>query len=183
MSRKFSTTDEAFVYLMSLADESDDSDPEMIILPPDPGIVTEDEEIDDACTSIEHGHAIFDEKLQEETAESIEILKEKNDTEFISTPKWTNRTPRFSSAPESFYNEHHQKITDMISGKSPLELFEMMAENMIAQAVEESSKYAGQKNNHDFCLKIDEFKQFFGVIFYSGYHILPREKNVLGKCS
>ncbi|GBN16856.1 PiggyBac transposable element-derived protein 3 [Araneus ventricosus] len=64
----------------------------------------------------------------------------------------------------------------MISGKSPLELFEMMAENMIAQAVEESNKYAGQKSNHDFCLKIDEFKQLLCVIFYSGYHILPREK-------
>ncbi|GBN01240.1 hypothetical protein AVEN_86108-1 [Araneus ventricosus] len=60
-----------------MADESDDSDPEMIILPPDPDFVTDDEEIDDACTSIEHGHAIFDEKLQEETAGSIEILKEK----------------------------------------------------------------------------------------------------------
>ncbi|GBN82213.1 PiggyBac transposable element-derived protein 3 [Araneus ventricosus] len=176
MSRKFLTTEEAFDYLMSLADESDDSDPEMIILSPDPDIVTDDEEIDEACTSIEHGHAIFDEKLQEETAGSIEILKKKNDAEFISTPKWTNRTPKFSSAPESFYNEHHKKITDMISGKSPLELFEMMAENMIAQAVEESNKYAGQKNNHDFCLKIDEFKQFLGVIFYSRYHILPREK-------
>ncbi|GBM38922.1 hypothetical protein AVEN_271039-1 [Araneus ventricosus] len=143
MSRKFLTTEEAFDYLMSLADESDDSDPEMIILPPDPDIVTDDEEIDDACTSIEHGHANFDEKLQEETAGSIEILKEKNDAEFISTPKWTNRTPKFSSAPELFYNEHHQKITDMISGKSPLELFEMMAENIRAQGVEESNKYSG----------------------------------------
>ncbi|GBL99245.1 Transposon Ty3-G Gag-Pol polyprotein [Araneus ventricosus] len=36
-----------------------------------PDIITDDEEIDDACTSIEHGHAIFDEKLQEETAGSI----------------------------------------------------------------------------------------------------------------
>ncbi|GBN44904.1 hypothetical protein AVEN_16252-1 [Araneus ventricosus] len=64
----------------------------------------------------------------------------------------------------------------MISGKSSLELFEMMAENTIVQAVEESSKYAGQKNNHDFCLKIDKFNQFLVVIFYNGYHILPREK-------
>ncbi|GBM00574.1 hypothetical protein AVEN_77379-1 [Araneus ventricosus] len=168
MSRKFLTTEEAFDYLKSLTDEPDDSNPEMLILPPDTDNVTDDEEIDDACTSIQHGHAIFDEKLQKETAVSIEILKEKNDAEFISTPKWTNHTPKFSSAPESFYNEHHQKTTDMISGKSPLELFEMTAENMIAQAVEESNKYAGQKNNHDFCLKIDEFKQFLGVIFYSG---------------
>ncbi|GBN15208.1 hypothetical protein AVEN_23018-1 [Araneus ventricosus] len=160
---------------MSLADESDDSEPEMI-LPPDPDIVTDDEKIDDACTSIEHGHAIFDEKLHRETAGSFEILKEKNDAEFISTPKWTNRTPKISSAPKSFYNEHHQKITDMISGKSPSELFEMMVENMIAQAVEESNKYAGQQNNHDFCQKIVEFKQFLGIIFYSGHHISPREK-------
>ncbi|GBN51323.1 hypothetical protein AVEN_126117-1 [Araneus ventricosus] len=127
----------------------------VIILPPDPDIVTDDEEIDDGRTSIERGHAIFDEKLQEETAGSIEILKGKNDAEFISTPKWTYRTPEFPSSPESFYNEHHQKIKDMISGKSPLELLEIMAKNMIAQAVEESNKYAGQKNNHDFCLKID----------------------------
>ncbi|GBM08522.1 hypothetical protein AVEN_162771-1 [Araneus ventricosus] len=109
MSRKFLTTEDAFDNLMSLADESDDSDTEMIILPPDPDIVTDDEEIDDACTSIEHSDAIFDEKLQEETA---------------------------------------GKITDMISGKSPLELFEVMAENMIAQAVEESNKFAGIASFH-----------------------------------
>ncbi|GBM81545.1 hypothetical protein AVEN_174220-1 [Araneus ventricosus] len=45
MSRKFLTTEEAFDYLMSLADESDDSDPEMIILLPDTDIVTDDEEL------------------------------------------------------------------------------------------------------------------------------------------
>ncbi|GBL72872.1 hypothetical protein AVEN_128067-1 [Araneus ventricosus] len=129
---------------MSLADESDDSDPEMIILPPDSDIVTDDEEIDDACTSIEHGHAIFDEKLQEEIAGSIEILKEKND-DYISTSKCTNRTPKCSSAPESFYNEHHQKIIDMISGKSPLGLFETLAENMIAQAVKEKTSMRDRK--------------------------------------
>ncbi|GBM16127.1 hypothetical protein AVEN_163146-1 [Araneus ventricosus] len=100
MGRIFSTTEEAFDYLMPLADESDDSDPEMIILQPDPDIVTDDKDIDDACTSIEHGHAISDERLQEETAGSIEILKEKNHAEFISAPKWTNRTPKFPSAPK-----------------------------------------------------------------------------------
>ncbi|GBO19442.1 hypothetical protein AVEN_242548-1 [Araneus ventricosus] len=77
MSRKFLTTEETFDYLMSFDDESNDSDPEMIILPSDPDIVTDDEEIGDDCTSIERDQAIFDEKLQEETAGSIEILKGK----------------------------------------------------------------------------------------------------------
>jgi hypothetical protein len=177
-SEKFLTTEEALDYLMSLHDEEDDSDPEMIILPPDPGIVTDDEEIDDASTNIPRGHAIFDEKLQEETAGTIEVLKEINLSEEInvSKPLWTNRAPKFSSTPELFDNEHRQRLSDIISGKSPVELFEIMAENMITKAVEESNKYAGQKNNHDFCLSIDEFKQFLGIIFYSGYHILPREK-------
>ncbi|XP_015907361.3 piggyBac transposable element-derived protein 3-like [Parasteatoda tepidariorum] len=64
----------------------------------------------------------------------------------------------------------------MVSGKSPVELFEMVAKNMIAKTVDESNKYAGQKNNQEFNLKTDEFKQFLGILFYSGYHILPREK-------
>ncbi|GBL67683.1 hypothetical protein AVEN_142358-1, partial [Araneus ventricosus] len=66
----------AFDYLMSLADQSDDNDPDMIILPPDPNIVPDDKETHDACTSIEHDCAIFDEKLQEETAGTIVILKD-----------------------------------------------------------------------------------------------------------
>ncbi|GBM70937.1 hypothetical protein AVEN_111994-1 [Araneus ventricosus] len=71
---KFLTTEEASDYLMSLVDdESDDIDPEIIILPPDTDIATDDEEIDDAYTSIKHSH----------TAGTIEILKEKNDAEFI----------------------------------------------------------------------------------------------------
>ncbi|GBN89198.1 hypothetical protein AVEN_163028-1 [Araneus ventricosus] len=46
---------------------------------PNADIVTDDEEFTyDTCTSIERGHAIFDEKLQEETTGSIEILKENN---------------------------------------------------------------------------------------------------------
>lgn len=68
MSLKFLTTEEALDYLMSLNIESDDSDPEMIILLPDPDIVTDEEDIDDACTSVEHGHVILNENIPEETA-------------------------------------------------------------------------------------------------------------------
>ncbi|GBM55876.1 hypothetical protein AVEN_2573-1 [Araneus ventricosus] len=76
MSLIFLKSEDAFDYLMPLTDESGDSDPEMIILTSDPDIVP-NEEIGDACTSIEHGHTSFDEKLQEETAGTNEIVKEK----------------------------------------------------------------------------------------------------------
>ncbi|GBM43046.1 hypothetical protein AVEN_215174-1 [Araneus ventricosus] len=40
-------------------------------------IVIDDEEIDVACTGSEPGHVAFDEKIQEETDGTIEIIKEK----------------------------------------------------------------------------------------------------------
>ncbi|GBM04830.1 hypothetical protein AVEN_252788-1 [Araneus ventricosus] len=86
-------------------------------------IVTDDEEIDDACTSIEHGHVTFNEKIQGKTDGTIEILKEKDAAEYVSTPTWTNCAPKFSSAPA--YGYDFRKIT--------LELLELMAENMIVQ--------------------------------------------------
>ncbi|GBN33012.1 hypothetical protein AVEN_233217-1, partial [Araneus ventricosus] len=94
-----------------------------IVLPPDPEIVIDDEGIDVACTSSEHGHVSFHEKIQEETDGAIEIIKEKDAAEYILTPSWTNCGPKFPSAPELFYGYDFRKIT--------LELLEMMAENMI----------------------------------------------------
>ncbi|GBN71903.1 hypothetical protein AVEN_241897-1 [Araneus ventricosus] len=97
----------------------------MIILPPDPELVIDDEEIDVACTSSEHSHVAFDENIQEEIDGTIEIIKEKDTAEYILTPPWTNSAPKFPSAPELFYGYDFRKIT--------LELLEMMAENMIVQ--------------------------------------------------
>lgn len=64
----------------------------------------------------------------------------------------------------------------MISGKTPVELFHMMANNMISKTVIETNRYAAQKNCHSFSITETELKQFLGVMFFSGYHILPREK-------
>lgn len=116
--------------------------------------------------------------FQKKPLEKIEVLKGINAAKEIniSEPKWTNRAPKFSSTPELFHSELCQKIVDIISGKSPVEMFEMVAEKMIQKTVEESNKYAGQKNDPEFSLKSDEMKQFLGIMFYSGYHILPREK-------
>lgn len=42
VEKKFLTTEEALEYLMSLDNEVTDSDPDMIILPPDPVIINDD---------------------------------------------------------------------------------------------------------------------------------------------
>ncbi|GBL77492.1 hypothetical protein AVEN_41876-1 [Araneus ventricosus] len=71
-------------------------------------IITDDEESDDACTSIEHGRVAFYENIQEETAGTIEIPKQKNAVEYISAL--------------IVHRNFHQLLNyfmDMISGKSP----------------------------------------------------------------
>nr|CAH7738072.1 unnamed protein product [Callosobruchus chinensis] len=36
--------------------------------------------------------------------------------------------------------------------------------------------YAAQKNDHSFCVTEDEIKVFLGILMFSGYHKLPRER-------
>ncbi|XP_035221708.1 piggyBac transposable element-derived protein 3-like [Stegodyphus dumicola] len=112
-----------------------------------------------------------------ETAGTVEILVENEDEEiYVPKPDWKDCVPKISRASELFSQYSNQSITDLVSGKSPAELFEYIAEKIIDKAVIESNRYAGQKNNHKFSLTKPEFKQFLGTLFYSGYHVLPREK-------
>ncbi|GBL80702.1 hypothetical protein AVEN_225347-1 [Araneus ventricosus] len=65
---------------------------------------------------------------------------------------------------------------EFFAGKSPVELFELICLKLIELTVEESIKYSKQKNNHVFEISMAEMKLFLGILFYSGYHILPQEK-------
>ncbi|GBN57127.1 hypothetical protein AVEN_239717-1 [Araneus ventricosus] len=65
---------------------------------------------------------------------------------------------------------------DFVAGKSIIELFELICLKLIELTFEELIKYSRQKNNNVFEISMDEMKQFLGILFYSGYHILPQEK-------
>lgn len=174
MVRKFLTAEEALEYMNSLSDEELD-DPEMIIIPPE--AVSDEEEIDDSVTNRNIEETCGDPKIQD-TAGTIEVLSNiSEETNFdTKAPKWKKCEPEFSLSPSSFSSEDHQHIIDKISGKTPVELFHMMANDMISHTITETNRYAVQKNDHSFGVNENDIKRFIGILFYSGYHILPREK-------
>src|SRR5690606_6530340 len=43
--------------------------------------------------------------------------------------------------------------------------------------IQESVKYAGQKNDHSFSLESTDLKIFVSILLFSGYHTLPRQKS------
>ena len=50
-----------------------------------------------------------------------------------------------------------------IGDKSPREFFELMADGLFDLLVEESSRYASQKNSHSFTCTTDEYRALLGV--------------------
>ncbi|XP_054720347.1 piggyBac transposable element-derived protein 3-like [Uloborus diversus] len=177
MARKFLTVEEALDYMNALSDDEID-EPEVIIIPPEPDLVSDEEEIDDSFTNC-HTPALNDKSDLQDAAGTVEIFtKNKCDASIFEMKdvKWKKCEPKFDLSSKSIPFQEHQNITDIVSGKNPIELFHMMAEDMIAHTVGETNRYASQKNDHSFSISEGEFKLFLGVMFYSGYHILPREK-------
>lgn len=177
MAKKFKTAEEALEYMNSLSDEELD-DPEMIIIPPEPDAVSDEEEIDDSITNCNEIKTSGDPEILD-TAGTIEILPkicEETSKENIKPPIWKKCEPEFTLQTCSFSSEDNQHIIDQISGKTPVQLFHIMANDMISHTVTETNRYAAQKNEHSFNVNESDIRKFIGILFYSGYHILPREK-------
>lgn len=176
MSRKFLTTQEALDFLWTLDDSDfEDNDNELVIVPPDPDLMSDTEEIDDS--SVRKVEEIMcDEVGSTEVAGTIEILVPNRNENISVNPKWEKCEPKFERTPKAFPQERLQRVKDNVAGKSPIELFEIICLKMIELTVVESIKYSRQNNNHGFEISMDEMKQFLAILFYSGYHILPQEK-------
>lgn len=64
-----------------------------------------------------------------------------------------------------------------LEGKSPVEVFETVVDNDVVHLiVDQTMKYASQHNMHKFNITPEELKVFIGILLYSGYHSLPRER-------
>ncbi|GBM96863.1 hypothetical protein AVEN_156091-1 [Araneus ventricosus] len=176
MARKFLTAEEALEYMNSLSDEEFD-DPEIIIIPQETDAVSDEEEIDDSIANCNIVETCSDPEIRD-TAGTIEVLSNIcEETKFdIKPPKWKKCEPEFSLSPYFFSSQDHQHIADKISGNTPVERFHTMANDMISHTVTETNRYAVQKNDHSFSVNESDIKKFIGILFYSGYHILPREK-------
>ena len=62
---------------------------------------------------------------------------------------------------------------DELNVKTPFESFEKLFGSALELILEETVRYASQKNVHDFSISEGDIKAFIGILYFSGYHKLP----------
>lgn len=173
-------------------DSEDDGEYDMTIIPPDPSVVTDEEEGADGDMethsmprdvpgSIEvfvhnEGSLSSGDSSDEEPLAAKRMRRQQQRQQ--KGPIWRNCPPLYTSRPESTSDvkDRQQAVKEELLELSPVQLFEKIFDEEIMQhIVMNSILYASQNNRHSFQLEISDLKKFIGILILSGYHKLPRE--------
>lgn len=166
--------------------QDENSVSKVTILPPeDVDENTDTDEIDDTLTGAQipsgdiAGLYEIEYKGDEEEMDFEEIVPPKKKRK-IDT-HWTefNYDEKVISFTKATFDE--KAVTETLEQKlkndDPVSLFEtFFDEQLLDLLVEETMKYASQRNVHNFQIEKGEMRIFIGILIFTGYHCLPREK-------
>lgn len=95
------------------------------------------------------------------------------------TADWERISPEYRFDP--LQDTPSQKLHELklvLQEATPVGIFEQFFdESVYNMIVEETLRYANQKNKHSFSISVDEIKIFLGFLIFSGYHTLPSERD------
>ena len=137
-------------------------------------LVSSDSEWDDSDNETLNVKKI---KLSSIHTKSKKTQKKKDPNFFL--PDWKKGDGNYShwQAISTGATDRAERIIEELKSLSPIAIFEKLVDKQLMQhIVDQSILYARQKNNHTFSLTIEELKNFFGILFLTGYHRLPRER-------
>lgn len=178
------TLNEALDYLKVLENEDSSelsSDGEVdskgigvTIIPPDPDIVTDEENVDDDIlndTNI---------PMPKDVAGELEIhFNNSGNKSKKSTKKnivWKKNSAIHKDEPIADKRDILQALSEKLNNHRPIDVFnQMFDEKLFEHIVQESIKYAHQHNRQKFSLSVSMLKRFVGFLLYSGYVSLPQE--------
>nr|XP_026496431.1 piggyBac transposable element-derived protein 2-like [Vanessa tameamea] len=176
-----------------LEDSDSEADYEFAIIPPEPSIVTDEEEGAD--------EAMITASLPRDVPGNIEVFRSNKDTipcgdldssddeplaekakrsrrQQPDQPVWRTCSPTYSTttqerteviARQTLVKEQFQNLT-------PVQIFEKIFDDeVISLIITNTILYANQNNRHTFQLDSVDLKKFIGILILSGYHKLPRE--------
>ncbi|KAF6198071.1 hypothetical protein GE061_007817 [Apolygus lucorum] len=92
---------------------------------------------------------------------------------------WKCKNPDFQKSFGRPENVQHRRegLCEQLKGKSAVELFELFfTEDVLLNIVKESVTYATQQNRHNYNFSVDCLRKFLGILLFTGYHHLPRER-------
>lgn len=169
---------------------------DIVILPPEPDYVTDEDEAEDNELGIVEVRDVpgqlevqFSNEDQdiEDTAEvqSTSAISVQTGTKkqrlSNSLPKWKKCDSKYTFTDADFAALEKDKIEALVKehgALTPLQLFEKFLSNdMLEYIKEETLRYSQRvKNDTSFTLDIDELKCFIGILLFSGYHQVPSER-------
>ncbi|KAJ2948736.1 hypothetical protein O0L34_g7996 [Tuta absoluta] len=199
----YARLDEAVESIM--ADENDDVEYDLVLLPPDPAIVSDEEEgnDDDLTNSTlprdvpgtlevvprHPNHDISDwDESNDEPLSNIARPAKRSRNEVSSNqqrqqseaPIWRKTLPIYSTVHNitDAIQNRQKHVVECLKNHSPVLLFEeMFDDDVMSLIVNNSLLYAGQNNRHNFEFNTSDLKRFLGILILSGYHELPSERS------
>jgi hypothetical protein len=149
---------------------------EIVILPPLPDQLTDDEDMDD--------EGVFDSGVVHDVPGQLEVImnddssSSKGEEEPLRSWRKTDQ-PRYTML--EFKGIPLQKLThihDELGGLSPIQLFDLMWEGCDDMIKVETERYAHEQcADHFFSVSVDEIRRFNGVLMLSGYNQLPSQRD------
>lgn len=187
-------------------DNEDDATYDVFMLPPNPGVITDEEEGGDddlygnklprdVPGNVEvstHGHTIAvedqwssddDEPLKTfALSTSRNVQKRKRIESSAALPTWRKCAPFYSvfqSTPDQKYiEERRANISEILHDMTPVKVFEHLFDDEVLELIAmQSTIYAGQNNRHDSVFTKEELRKFLGILILTGYHKLPSERS------
>lgn len=170
--------------------EEDDASIDLVTLPPEPSVLTDEEEGDEdniqsntVPRDIPGRIEVFMNRDEEEwdSSDDETLAETKRRRTNAQAPCWRKTEPTYdpfvSISNDDNVQERQNKLMDELKNQNPLQIFEKIFDDEVfTMILQYTQTYATQKNNHDFKVTIGELKTFFGILLLTGYHTLPRER-------
>ena len=174
---RFLTVEEALEMVMNDMD-SDDSDVEVVNIPPEG---SDEDEGNDEGTGVVDVNDVpdsvdvhFQRAAKDNTAQTAATKKRRVDR---SAPVWRNTEPQYTGwqEPTKTPIENREKIAADLGNSTAVEIFEKIFTPEVFHLIQvETLRYAKDiKNDPLFSLSDGELKAFLGILMYSGYCALP----------
>jgi hypothetical protein len=188
-----------YINLESAIDDLDDDEgpADLVIIPPSPDYLTDNDDIDDdniqdnvLPPDVPGGIEVFASHEDSDSEDEIPLAaalyrhnqnqpkqKKQKTKKTEPEPKWTKRGIDIVMNGTNGFLDRENNVKTVLKDLSSVEIFQKLFDDeIIKYLVAESKRYALQKNNHNFIVTDNEIKNFIGILLFSGYHKLPRER-------
>ncbi|KAJ8928709.1 hypothetical protein NQ314_018719 [Rhamnusium bicolor] len=172
-----------------IASSSSHNDADIVVIPPDVDVQTDEDEIDeDNCATsylpndvpgeIEVHYDDDEDILPLTELQKKLVCRPSKRAKTANTkevePKWTENILDLKMTESYGYIDRLNNLKiEMIDKTSVQSLFDT---EIFEYIIEQTHLYAAQKNNHTFSLPVEDLKIFIGILLFSGYHKIPRER-------